>query len=134
MSSTDVTRSTLIALLLAVLWSPALAGEVRHLTIPKAVWGTWAPKPDQCSNDPSLISIREGGGTGPEHNFAVEYVVETAGAAGQIYSAHMMCTEKDNTAKSSNKAFIIIPRGDDSMSVGSDFDNLKTYNRCPKAN
>ena len=134
MSSTDVTRSTLIAVLLAVLWSPALAGDVRHLTIPKAVWGTWAPKPDQCANDPSLISIREGGGTGPEDNCAVEYVVETAGAGGPIYSAHMMCTEKDNPAKSSNKAFIIIPRGDDSMSVGSDFDNLKTYYRCPKSN
>ena len=134
MSMTDSTRSTLIALLLAVLWSPAMAGDVRHLTIPKAVWGAWAPQPDQCANDASLISIREGGGTGPEDNCAVEYVVETAGASGPIYSAHMMCTEKDNPAKSSSRAFIVIPRGDDRMSVGSDFDNLKTYYRCPKAN
>ena len=108
---------------------------MRHLTIPKAVWGTWALKPDQCTaNDASLISIREGGGTGPEDNCAVEYVVETAGAAGPIYSAHMMCTEKDNPAKSGSKTFIVIPRGDDSISIGSDFDNLKTYSRCPKTN
>jgi hypothetical protein len=45
-----------------------------------------------------------------------------------------MCTEKNNPAKSGSKAFIVIPRGDDSISIGSDFDNLKTYSRCPKAN
>ena len=131
----DFVRGAGIAMLLALLGTPATAGDVRHLTIPKAVWGTWAPKPDQCAaNDASLVSIREGGGTGPEDNCAVEYVVETAGAAGPIYSAHMICTEKDNPAKSSSKAFIIIPHGDDSLSVGSDFYNLKTYTRCPKTN
>jgi hypothetical protein len=131
----NVGRGAGIVLLVAFLSSPAMAGDVRHLTIPKAVWGTWALKPDQCTaNDASLISIREGGGTGPEDNCAVEYVVETAGAAGPIYSAHMMCTEKDNPAKSGSKAFIVIPRGDDSISIGSDFDNLKTYSRCPKTN
>ncbi|MBV8746712.1 MAG: hypothetical protein JO134_16875 [Xanthobacteraceae bacterium] len=131
----DFARGAGIALLLALSGSSATAGDVRHLTIPKAVWGTWALKPDQCAaNDAPLISIGEGGGTGPEDNCAVQYVVETAGAAGPIYSAHMVCTEKDNPAKSSSKAFIVIPRGDDSMSVGSDFDNLKTYYRCPDAN
>jgi hypothetical protein len=131
----NVGRGAGIVLLVVFLSSPAMAGDVRHLTIPKAVWGTWAPKPDQCTaNDASLISIREGGGTGPEDNCAVEYVVETAGAAGPIYSAHMMCTEKDNPAKSGSKTFIVIPRGDDSISIGSDFDNLKTYSRCPKTN
>jgi hypothetical protein len=110
-------------------------GDVRHLTIPKAVWGTWALKPDQCvANDASLISIREGGGTGPEDNCTVELVVETAGAAGPIYSAHMMCTEKDNPAKFGSRAFIVIPRGDDAISIGSAFDDLKTYYRCPKPN
>jgi hypothetical protein len=131
----NVGRGAGIVLLVAFLSSPAMAGDVRHLTIPKAVWGTWALKPDQCTgNDASLISIREGGGSGPEDNCAVEYVVETAGAAGPIFSAHMKCTEKDNPAKSSSRAFIIIPRGDDGISIGSDFDNLKTYTRCPKTN
>jgi hypothetical protein len=129
------TRGACTALLFGLLGSPAIAGDVRHLTIPKAVWGTWALKPDQCTaNDASLISIREGGGTGPEDNCAVEYVVETAGAAGPIYSAHMKCTEKDNPAKSSSKAFIVIPRGDNAISIGSNFDDLKTYTRCPASN
>jgi hypothetical protein len=128
-------RGTGIFLLLALLWSPANAGDVRHLTIPKAIWGTWALKPDLCAaNDQSLISIKEGGATGPEANCAVEYVVETAGARGPIYSAHLYCTEKDDPAKSGSRAFIVIPRTDDSMSVGSDFDSLKTYYRCPNAN
>jgi hypothetical protein len=130
----EFARSAGIVLLFALVGSPATAGDVRHLTIPKAVWGTWALKPDQCAaNDASLISIREGGGTGPEDNCAVEYVVETAGASGPIFSAHMLCTEKDNPAKSSNRAFIIIPRGDDAISIGSSFDDLKTYYRCPKS-
>ena len=54
-------RDAGIILLAALLGSPAMAGDVRHLTIPKNVWGTWALKPDQCAaNDASLISIREG--------------------------------------------------------------------------
>jgi hypothetical protein len=131
----DFAHGVGIVLLAALLGSPATAGDVRHLTIPKAVWGTWALKPDQCAaNDASLISIREGGGTGPEDNCAVQYVVETAGAAGPIFSAHMTCTEKDNPAKSSSRAFIVIPRGDDAISIGSNFDDLKTYYRCPKSN
>jgi hypothetical protein len=136
MSRIDFNRSTAAVLLVALLWSPAIAGDVRHLTIPKAVWGTWAPKPDLCAaKDNSLIYIKEGGATGPEANCAVEYVVETAGGSGPIYSAHLYCTEKDNPGKSSSKAFVIIPRGDgSSISVGPDFENLKTYSRCPIEN
>ena len=123
-------------LLVALLGSPALAGDVRHLTIPKAVRGTWASKPDLCAaKDDSLIYIKEGGATGPEANCSVEYVVETAGASGPIYSAHLYCTEKDTPAMSSSKAFIIIPRdGGSSISVGPDFDDLKTYSQCPIEN
>jgi hypothetical protein len=112
----------------------AWAGDVRHQTIPKEAWGTWALKPDLCTADEkSNIVIKEGGGSGPNENCAVEYVVETAGANGPIYSAHMWCTDKSDAAKKSDMTFLVIPRGD-VMRVGTNFDDLKTYNRCPATN
>ena len=114
--------------------TPARAGDVRHMTIPKEAWGTWALKPDLCAtNDKSNIIIKEGGGSGPQENCAVEYVVETAGVGGPNYSAHMWCTDKSDPAKKSDMTFLVIPRGD-TMRVGTNFDDLKTYNRCPAAN
>jgi hypothetical protein len=112
----------------------ARAGDVHHQTIPKDAWGTWALKPDLCAtDDKSNINIKEGGGSGPNENCAIEYVVETAGASGPIYSAHMWCTDKSDATKKSEMTFVVIPRGD-SMRIGTNFDDLKTYNRCPTAN
>jgi hypothetical protein len=112
----------------------ARAGDVRHMTIPKDAWGTWALKPDLCAtNDKSNIIIKEGGGSGPQENCAVEYVVETAGVGGPNYSAHMWCTDKTDPAKKEDMTFVVIPRGD-TMRVGTNFDDLKTYNRCPGTN
>jgi hypothetical protein len=118
----------------ALLPAAARAGDVRHPTIPKDSWGTWALDRDNCAtNDASNLIIKEGGGTGPRDDCAVEYVVETAGAKGPNYSAHMWCTDKNDPAKKSSMTFIVIPRGD-SMSVGTSFDDLKTYYRCPAKN
>ena len=112
------------------------AGDVRHPTIPKEVWGTWALNRDYCTADDksNLVTIREGGAVGPQENCAVQYVVETAGAKGPIYSSHMLCTDKNDAAKKTAMSFIAIPQGPDSMSVGADFDSLKTYFRCAAAN
>ena len=119
----------------ALLAAPsARAGDVRHPTIPKDAWGTWALNTDFCAtNDKSNIIIKEGGGSGPQENCAVEYVVETAGSGGPIYSAHMWCTDKTDPAKKADMTFLVIPRGD-VMRVGTNFDDLKTYNRCPATN
>jgi hypothetical protein len=112
----------------------AEAGDVRHPTIPKDAWGTWALKSDLCAtNDKSNIIIKEGGGSGPQENCAVEYVVETPGVGGPNYSAHMWCTDKTDPAKKEDMTFLVIPRGD-TMRVGTNFDDLKTYNRCPATN
>jgi hypothetical protein len=129
------TGSAAILAAAALLAAPfAKAGDVRHMTIPKDAWGTWALKPDLCAtNDKSNIIIKEGGGSGPQENCAVEYVVETAGAGGPNYSAHMWCTDKSDPAKKNDMTFLVIPRGD-TMRVGTNFDDLKTYNRCPATN
>src|SRR5262245_4606258 len=109
--------------LVALFPAGARAGDVRHPTMPKDAWGTWALNRDYCgTNDASHLIIKEGGGTGPRDDCAVEYVVETAGARGPNYSAHMWCTDKSDPAKKASMTFIVIPRGDDSMSVGTTFD------------
>jgi hypothetical protein len=113
-----------------------VAGDVRHPTIPKDAWGTWAPSPDQCTSDDKskLLFIKEGGSSGPIADCAVEYVVETAGANGPIYSSHLRCTDKNNPAKVTEMAYIVIPHGQESMSVGADFDHLRTFYRCSTTN
>ena len=114
----------------------AKAGDVRHMTIPKDQWGTWALSRDYCTSDDksNLITIKEGGSTGPQENCAIQYVVETAGAKGPIFSSHMICSDKADAAKKTAMSFIVIPHGQDSMSVGTDFDSLKTYYRCSSPN
>jgi hypothetical protein len=127
--------TAVFAIMAAMPMPAARAGDVRHLTIPKVSWGTWALNKDFCSsNDKSNLIIKEGGGSGPQENCAVQYVVETAGQNGPIYSAHMLCTDKSDPAKKTNMAFIVVPRGDDVMAVGTDFGDLKTYYRCPVTN
>jgi hypothetical protein len=114
--------------------APAKAGDVRHSTIPKSAWGTWALKPELCgTNDNSNLYIKEGGASGPSNDCSVEYVVETAGAGGPIYSTHLWCTAKDDPAMKRSMTFIVILRGD-RLTVGDDFDHLTTYDRCPSAN
>ena len=130
-----ISAAAVVAAVTAIATGAARADALRHTMIPKDVWGTWAAKREFCtSNDKSrLITIKEGGSTGPLENCVVEYVVEAGSQNGPIYSAHMLCTDKDDPAKVSSRVFIVIPRGD-TLSAGSDFLDLQTFYRCPVTN
>jgi len=61
---------------------------------------------------------------------AVLGVYETAGPQGPIYSARMRCSSAAGGARKSARNLIMVRAGADQLSLGSDFDTLKPYQRC----
>jgi hypothetical protein len=61
----------------------------------------------------------------------VQWVTETAGRSGPIYSAHIRCSALATPNDKTELNRIIIPQENGRISAGPDFDTLKTYDRCP---
>jgi hypothetical protein len=76
-------------------------GGVRHTTIPESFWGSWVPGTDACKNaDKSVIVLSATTYVTPEANCTVEWMAETAGARGPIYSVHIQCSKRSGKAQS----------------------------------
>jgi hypothetical protein len=61
----------------------------------------------------------------------VRWIVETVGGGGAFFSAHVACTRKDQSTPRVMD-MIFQPESDDKILVGSSFDNLMPYVRCPR--
>jgi hypothetical protein len=61
----------------------------------------------------------------------IQWVTETAGTSGPIYSAHMRCADpvKPNELTEVNR--VIVSNDREELSAGPDFQQLKIYRRCP---
>jgi hypothetical protein len=65
-------------------------GGVRHTTIPESFWGSWAPGTDVCKKtDKSVVVLSGTTYVISEASCTVDWVAETSGARGPIYSAHI---------------------------------------------
>jgi hypothetical protein len=106
-------------------------GGVRHTTIPESFWGRWAPGTEVCKNaDKSVIVLSATTYVSSQANCTVDWVAETAGAGGPIYSAHIQCSNRAGKAQRTTSNLIILPKDANQISVGSEFGNLKLYQRC----
>jgi hypothetical protein len=106
-------------------------GGVRHTTIPESFWGRWAPGTEVCKNaDKSVIVLSATTYVSSEANCTVDWVAETAGARGPIYSARIQCSNRAGKAQRTISDLIILPRDANQISVGSEFGSLKIYQRC----
>src|SRR6266446_6375397 len=83
---------TVIALVCVLLPGATLADSVRHLSVPERCWGTWAPSTDLCRDDKSVFVVSAKGYVTSQANCTIQWLTETAGADGPIYSAHMRCS------------------------------------------
>jgi len=81
---------TVIALVCVLLPGATLADSVRHLTVPERCWGTWAPSTDLCRDDKSVFVVSAKGYVTSQANCTIQWLTETAGADGPIYSAHAL--------------------------------------------
>ena len=72
--------------------SLSLADIVRHSGVPEHFWGKWAPSADLCRDDKSTVVVSGKGYLTAQESCEVQWVAETAGRNGPIYSAHMRCS------------------------------------------
>ncbi len=121
------------ALAASVLQAPiATADEIRHLTFPAALLGTWAQTEQQCaSKDPSNVTIEKAKYSDSTGSCAVRWIVETAGSQGPNYAAHALCTSSVNPSQTETVNIIIRPAADGRATMGRSFNALETYQRCP---
>lgn len=115
----------------AVALQAAIADEVHRSTFAGALIGTWAQNADLCArDDKSNFSIAASTYTGPDGSCAVETIVEMATPKGTNYSVRGRCaaTPQDQPRLVST---LMRPDGADAMSIGSSFEDLKPYQRCP---
>src|SRR5215469_16658433 len=82
---------TIIALACVFLSNPSLADTVRHPGVPERFWGTWAPSADLCRDNKSTFVVSAKGYV-TSANCAIQWLTETAGSDGPIYSAHLRCS------------------------------------------
>jgi hypothetical protein len=126
------TSSLLTALTLVLLSTTpyvAMADIKRLSAIPEVFWGAWATSTDDCRNaDKSYVVLSATTYVNSDLNCAVDWVSETAGARGSIYSARLRCAKPGSPPTTSN---VIFRRNDtDHILSGPNFAGLKTYGRC----
>jgi hypothetical protein len=124
-------RKLIVVLVSVVLSGPSVADSVRHLSVPERFWGTWAPSPDLCRDKKSIFVVSEKGYVTSEASCAIQWLTETAGANGPIYSAHMRCTNLTAPDEKTELNRIILPKEGGQLSAGPDFQDLTHYQRCP---
>jgi hypothetical protein len=129
--SADNTMRIIIALAFVLLSGAALADSVRHLSVPERLWGTWAPSADLCSDNKSTFVVSAKGYVTSQANCAIQWVTETAGADGPIYSAHMRCASRAEPQETTEVNEIIVSNDRGQLSAGPDFKDLKSYRLCP---
>ncbi|WP_407528435.1 hypothetical protein [Methylobacterium oryzisoli] len=109
----------------------ATADIKRHKAVPETFWGQWVPVDRSCvKDDQTALSITASAYTGAGSRCTIDWVDETAGRAGPIYSAHMRCATGEQQQPSIAN-LILVSRENNVVSLGSEFRNLQSYQRCP---
>ena len=124
-------QACLLALAGMILTQIAAADIVRHASIPRAYVGSWAPSAGSCeprSEGAVVLSAKRY--VGAEMKCAILAVYETAGTHGTIYSARMECSDRRAGAGRRSRNLIIAPQDGGQLSLGSDFNDLRSYQRC----
>ena len=132
MSSGEVNMRAVSLIVLSGLFVPAAhADEIRHLTFPDVMLGTWAETAEQCAaKDKTNIVIApskygDGGGS-----CEVRWIVQTSGSRGINYAVHALCTSASLPEKTQIVNIVVRPLGQDRAEMGRSFEDLKNYQRC----
>jgi hypothetical protein len=123
-------RAFLLASIVALAPFAAGAHVVRHNSVPEIYWGTWSPGEGACGADnKSAIVLSAKSYVGPAGNCSVDYVSETPGPNGAIYSARLLCPGA-GAQKKTVANLIFRSDADGVISAGSSFAGLKAHRRC----
>jgi hypothetical protein len=126
---------TILPAILAIAALPsqrAGADEIRHATFPAELSGRWAPSAELCAaKDKSNITIASDGYSTADGKCSVRWIVETPGSLGPNYAVHAQCEADGQPARADVINMILRPEGNDKVSIGTSFTDLKPYLRCP---
>jgi hypothetical protein len=124
--------SASLGMLAALVSHAACADVVRHVTVPEPLRGTWATGSDNCNKAGSpVIVLSAKSYVSSDANCAVDWIDETAGAQGPVYSAHLRCANTPKSAQTAITNVIFLRKDPDKLSIGADFSKLEIYQRCP---
>jgi hypothetical protein len=128
-----IMRATGLLAIVALFVSHTATADVkRHKSIPESVWGSWAPSVEACTKDEkSTIALAAKSYVSSEASCTIDWVSETPSARGAIYSAHLQCTGTAEGPQKTVLDLVFWPKAVNEISVGADFNSLKTYLRCP---
>jgi len=119
-----------LILVWALLLRSAVAHEVRPITFPNALLGTWAENAELCAaQDKSNILIEPARYGDANGSCTVQWIVETPGSLTN-YAVHAQCTSTSQPATTEIVNIIVRPQGNDQAQMGRSFQDLKTYQRC----
>ena len=124
---------TVSLIVLSELFVPAAqADEIRHLTFPDVLLGTWAETAEQCvARDKSNVVIEPAKYGDGDGNCAVRWIVQTSRSRGINYAVHALCTSASLPEKTQIVNIVVRPLGQDRAEMGRSFEDLKNYQRCP---
>ncbi|TGD99440.1 hypothetical protein [Methylobacterium nonmethylotrophicum] len=126
-------RFTRMAVIVVILVAPhAATADIKRLkAVPEAFRGAWIAAGQSCTNgDQPPLSITASAYTRADARCTIDWVGETAGRTGSIYSAHMRCATGEQPQPSIAN-LILISEENGMVSLGSDFQSLRSYQRCP---
>jgi hypothetical protein len=119
----------------ALLGSAALASDVRILSFPDSVRGSWAPSADACKGTaPGKVDINEKTHSNADTSCEIAWITVTASRDGPVYSARSMCKQTKTGKKLEPSYFLVTPRPDNKVLVRMPFappdKQLVTYQKC----
>ena len=118
-------KIALLAAFALVASDVATADVVRHGSIPEAYRGTW------MAGAGSVIVLSAKTYVSREARCSVNWVSQTAGARGSIFSAQLQCFNPgDGAGKKTASNLVIWPDGINQIAAGPDFTNLTIFHRC----
>ena len=120
-------RNAVILAVFAMLVSRVASADV--VSTSESYAGTWIGAGREL--DKSVIVLSAKTYAGPEANCRVDWVSQTAGARGSIYSAHLQCFNPSERGGNKTAANLIIwPENMNRIAVGPEFTSLRIFDRC----
>jgi hypothetical protein len=119
----------------ALVGTAASASDVRILSFPDSVRGSWAPSADACKGStPGKVDIAEKTYSSTDTSCEIAWITVTPSRDGPVYSARSMCTETRTGKKLEPSYFLVTPRPDNTVLVRMPFappdKQLVTYRKC----
>jgi hypothetical protein len=114
----------------AAILQVARGDEVHHNSFAAALVGSWAQRAELCTTDDKTnVTIAETSFTDLDGKCTVDTIVEKGVPSGTIYSARGRCADAEGKLHVAN--LIVRAEAGDKLSMGTTFDDLKPYQRCP---